>query len=123
MVRAGTTTNLRTMSAEEVPGGPTGLAEEWSARGLDFVDQGLDVLHDRVLRPAILVGRSVVFGVIGFVVGLVVLILVVVALVRVLDVYVFGGRVWASYLLLGTILCLGGFFAWTRRTAPSSDGD
>jgi hypothetical protein len=38
-----------------------------------------------------------------------------IALVRVLDVYAFGGRVWASDAVLGGLLVLGGGFAWTKR--------
>ncbi len=110
-------------SVEEVPSRPAGLADEWSARGLDAVDQALDVVHDRVVRPAELIGRSLVFGVIGVVVASVVLILLAVALVRLLDVYVFPGKVWASYMLLGFIVCVGGFAVWTRRTARRSEGD
>jgi hypothetical protein len=36
--------------------------------------------------------------------------------VRLLDVYAFGDRVWASDALLGTIFGGGGFFLWLKRT-------
>jgi hypothetical protein len=44
-------------------------------------------------------------------------VVVAIAVVRLLDVYVFGGRVWASDALLGAILVAGGVFAWTKRGA------
>jgi hypothetical protein len=92
------------------------VAEEWSGRALDLIDQGLDVVHDRVLRPALLLGRSVVFGVVIAVVAVVIVILLAVAVVRLLDVYAFGDRVWASDALFGTVLCSGGFGIWSRRS-------
>jgi hypothetical protein len=36
-------------------------------------------------------------------------------------VYVFPGRVWASYFLLGFLFCVGGFLLWTQRTEPRSE--
>ncbi len=98
-------------------GASESASEEWSERALDLVDQALGVVHDRVLRPVLLVGRSVVFGVVIAVVALVVVILVAVAVVRLLDVYAFGNRVWASDALFGTALCVGGFVVWSRRTS------
>jgi hypothetical protein len=44
-----------------------------------------------------------------------------VAPVRVLTVYTFNGRVWASYLLLGVLFCAGGIVAWTRRHSAAED--
>ncbi len=99
------------------------MGEEWSGRALDAVDQVLDVVHDRVLRPALVIGRSVVFGVVIGVVALVVLLLVAVAVVRLLDIYAFANRVWASDALFGTLLCIGGFALWSKRSARSSAGD
>jgi len=40
------------------------------------------------------------------------------AVLRLLDVYAFPGRVWASYLLLGVVFSLAGLLVWTRRTGP-----
>jgi len=56
-------------------------------------------------------------------VALVVLTLLSVGFVRLLDVYAFGGRVWASDALFGAIFCGGGFFLWSLRTKrrPSDD--
>src|ERR1700728_2970674 len=91
-------------------------SEEWSAKAIDVVDTVVDVVHDKVVRPALIAGRAVVFGVLIAFVATVVLILLAVGLVRLLDVYAFGGRVWASDALFGTIFCGGGFFLWSLRT-------
>jgi hypothetical protein len=91
-------------------------AQEWSARAADTVESVVDAVHDKVVRPAIVAGRAIVFGVVIAVVGIVVLVLLAVAFVRLLDVYAFGGRVWASDALIGVVACGGGFFVWTLRT-------
>lgn len=92
------------------------MSEEWSNKAVDAVDLVVDVVHDKVVRPALIAGRAVVFGVLIAFVALVVLILLAVGFVRLLDVYAFGDRVWASDALLGTIFGVGGFFLWLQRT-------
>jgi hypothetical protein len=92
-------------------------SDEWAAKAADAVESVVDAVHDKVVRPAVVAGRAVVFGVLIAVVGLVVLILLAVGLVRLLDVYAFDGRVWASDALIGALLCGGGLAVWTRRTS------
>jgi len=92
------------------------LTEQWSAKAADTVESIADVVHDTVVRPAVLVARGIVFGLLIAVVGIVVLILLSVALVRLLTVYVFDGRVWAADALLGTLACAGGAILWRLRT-------
>jgi len=104
------------------PESPAPSAEEWAAKAADAVESALDTVHDKVVRPALLAGRAVVLGVIIAVVGIVVLILLAVAFVRLLDVYAFGGRVWASDALIGTVGCVGGFLLWSLRSRRSSEG-
>ena len=96
--------------------GASTTAEELSARAADTVELVVETVHDKVVRPALLAGRAIVFGVLIAVVGLVVLVLLAVGFVRLLDVYAFGGRVWASDALIGVVACGGGFFLWTMRT-------
>jgi hypothetical protein len=98
-------------------------SEEWSHKAIDTVDSVVDVVHDKVVRPALVVGRSVVFGVVIGFAALVLLVFLAVGLVRLLDVYAFGGRVWASDALFGAICCGGGFVLWSMRTKRhSTDG-
>jgi hypothetical protein len=95
------------------------MSEEWSNRAIDTVDSVVDVVHDKVVRPAIVAGRAVVFGILIAFVSLVVLVLLAIGLVRLLDVYAFGGRVWASDALFGVISCGVGFFLWSKRARRS----
>lgn len=99
-----------------VAGGAT-VTAEWPRKAADAVDLVVDTIHDKAIRPALLAARAVVFGVLVAVLALVVLVLLSVGLVRLLDVYAFGGRVWISYAVLGGIFSLAGLLAWSRRTA------
>ena len=91
------------------------VSEEWSIKAVDAVDSVVDVVHDKVVPPVLIVGRAVVFGILIAFVAVVVLTLLAVGLVRLLDVYAFGGRVWASDALFGAILCAAGFYLWSLR--------
>ncbi len=105
--------------AADTPAPPN--SEEWSDRAVDAVDTVVDVVHDKVVRPALIAGRALVFGVVITLVSLALLVLIAIAVVRLLDVYAFGGRVWASDALFGAILCGAGLALWslrTRRQAP-----
>lgn len=99
------------------PGGPgAGITADWPRKAADAVDLVVDTLHDKAIRPALLAARAVVFGLLVAVLALVVLVVLSVGLVRLLDVYAFGGRVWISYAVLGGIFTVAGLAAWSRRT-------
>jgi len=98
---------------------PDASQAEWPARVADTIEDVVESVHDRLVRPLTLVARGVVFGIIIVVMALVLAVLAVVAVVRVLDVYAFGGRVWASDALLGAVLVAAGVFAWSKRGARS----
>jgi hypothetical protein len=104
-------------------GTETGLgdaAAQWQARVVDMVDDTVTAVHDRIIRPVLLVARAVVFGIIVATMVLVVGVLISIALVRLLDVYAFGGRVWASDALVGALLTAVGIVAWTKRSSPGT---
>jgi hypothetical protein len=84
-------------------------------RALGALDHLLDQFHDRVLRPLLLIGRTVAFGFVLLLAALVVVVMVLVAAVRLLDVYAFDGRTWATYLLLGGLLSVLGMLVWRWR--------
>lgn len=101
---------------QTAPSGLDALEHEWSVRAADGVDAVVTTVRDRVIRPILLVARALVFGAIILVAGTVALVLLSVGLLRLLDVYAFPGRVWASYLLLGVVFSLAGLLVWTKRT-------
>lgn len=93
------------------------LAGEWPVKAADAVDSVVGMVHDKAVRPLILVARAVVFGLVVAVLAGVLVTAVSVGLIRLLDVYAFPGRVWASYALVGFVFSVAGLLAWSRRSA------
>ena len=81
----------------------------------DAVEAVVNVLHDRAIRPVLLVARGIVYGIVAGTMALVVAVVLAIALVRILDVYAFGNRVWASDALIGAVFCAAGAVAWHKR--------
>ncbi|MGP8060164.1 MAG: hypothetical protein ACLP9C_11055 [Acidimicrobiales bacterium] len=98
------------------PAGVSGLTADWPKKAADTVDLVVDTIHDKALRPIIIGARAVVFGLLVAVLGLTVVTLVSVGILRLLDVYVFPGRIWASYAVLGLVFCAAGLWAWSQRS-------
>lgn len=89
---------------------------EWAARAAGFVETTTDTIRDKAVRPIIVAARGLVFGLLILVLAVVLAILSSVALVRLLDVYLFAGHQWASWAVLGSLLTLAGLYLWTRRS-------
>ena len=79
----------------------------------------MDGLHDKVIRPLVVVGRAVVFGIIILTMTLVMSVLGAIAAVRALDSYryPFDHRVWAAETLVGGLGALAGIVLWSMRTS------
>ena len=88
------------------------------ARGADWVDTVVALVRDRTVRPLTLATRVVVFGIIVFAAAVTTVVLVSIALIRLLTVYAFNGRVWLSDLVVGVLFVAVGIVAWSQRTAP-----
>jgi len=103
------------------PGGPERSASDraagMSVQAADMVDDLVANVHDRFIRPVVLGARAVVFGLLIAVLATTVLVLVSVSLVRLLTIYAFDGRVWASYLLLGGLFTAAGLILWAKRSS------
>jgi hypothetical protein len=97
--------------------GPGDAGAQWQMRVVDTVDDVVTALHERVIRPLLLAARAIVFGIIAAAMALVVSILLSIAAVRLLDVYAFRGRAWASDVVIGGLLAVAGAVLWTRRRA------
>lgn len=99
-----------------------GVSEANGTHEPDFVDKALhsfdhvlDVVHDRVLRPILLVGRVLAFGLIILLAVLVLLVALVIGLFRLFDVYLFASHQWISYASIGALFVLAGLIIWRRR--------
>jgi hypothetical protein len=102
--------------ASRLPG--SGALADIPVRATDLVDTLVGLLRDKAVRPLTLVTRAVVFGIIIFAATLLTVVLVSIALIRILTVYAFDGRVWLSDLVVGAIFVALGLVAWSRRSDP-----
>jgi hypothetical protein len=84
-------------------------------RLLGVLDHGLDVVHDKVLRPIIMAARAVAFGFIIVLAALVFVVVVIIAFVRLLNVYAFQGHEWITYAAVGGLSLIVGMVLWRRR--------
>jgi ABC-type nickel/cobalt efflux system permease component RcnA len=84
-------------------------------RALGALDHGLDVVHDKVLRPIILAGRALAYGLVIALAAIVFVAVTVIGLIRLLDVYAFAGREWLSYASVGTVSLVAGLVIWRLR--------
>ncbi|MEI7654547.1 MAG: hypothetical protein WCJ82_04635 [Actinomycetota bacterium] len=100
----------------ETPRDPDDLV----GRLLGGLDDVLDQIHDRLLRPIIMVVRALSYGVVFVTLAVILLICVTIGLVRLLDVYAFAQHPWASDLVLGGLFVLVGLVIWRRRRPPTS---
>ena len=98
-------------------GGPAGplAGAEWPARAADLVEAVVTGVHDKVVRPLLVAARAVVFGILVAAMLVVLSVLAAIAAVRLLDVYLFHSRVWASDLVVGGIFTLIGAVLWSLR--------
>jgi LPXTG-motif cell wall-anchored protein len=84
-------------------------------RLLAGVDQGLDLVHDKVLRPIILAGRAIAYGLIIALAAVVFVIVLVIGSIRLLNVYVFSSHQWITYVAIGALSIGAGFIIWRKR--------
>jgi hypothetical protein len=84
-------------------------------RTLNSFDHVLDVVHDRVIRPILLAGRAIAFGFIIFLASIVLLGALVIGVIRLMNVYLFAGHEWLSYLVVGAVSLVAGLVIWRRR--------
>ncbi len=94
----------------ESPGAP-----RWPAQVAATLDSMIAGVADKTVRPLTFAARIAVFAAVVLAMAQVATVLGAIALLRLLDVYAFPGRVWASYAVIGGIFTLAGWFLWTRR--------
>jgi hypothetical protein len=95
---------------------PAGFVADLPARATDRVDQLVELLRDRSVRPLTLATRAIVFGIIVFAASVVTVTLLTITLVRILTVYAFDGRVWLADLVVGLLFVTAGILLWWQRT-------
>jgi len=102
---------------------PAPSSSDWESRLADTIESTVAAVHDRLVRPLIIAARAAVFGIVVGSMALALSVLLSIALVRLLDTYAFGHRVWASEALVGAVLAGLGIVAWSlRRARHSTEG-
>jgi phosphatidylglycerophosphate synthase len=88
----------------------------------DFVDKVLrqfdhvlDIVHDKVLRPILLAGRVIAYGFIILLAALVLVAALLIGIIRFVNVYLFAGHEYITYLSVGALSIFAGMFIWRRR--------
>lgn len=104
--------------ASAIPGSPP-PQHEWPAQAADLVVDVVDRVSSATTGPILTVARGLVYGLAALILGGALLVLVVIALIRGLDVAI-PGDVWIVYTGLGALFTLVGMFAWSKRRAPAA---
>jgi hypothetical protein len=89
-------------------------------RAMSAIDQLVDTVHNKVIRPILLVARVVAASFLLAICVIVLLIALGVGLLRFLDVYAFASHQWLAYGVMGALSTLIGLFFWRRRHASSA---
>jgi hypothetical protein len=97
---------------EGASGHPDDLAAQLTRR----VEELVEFIRDRSVRPLLTVASALVAGIAGVVIALGVLTAVVIGLMRLVDHDIFRGRVWAGDFLIGGMLGLAGLFLLRMST-------
>jgi hypothetical protein len=92
---------------------------DWPVRAADTIERVVGQVRAKTTGPAIVASRWVVYGLLAAFLGMVALVLFIVAVVRVMDVWI-PGDVWIPYLILGLVFALGGALLWRRRSTGTS---
>ena len=111
-----------------MPEPPADPGRSWTGQAADTIESVVLTVKDKTTVPLQTVARGVVYGIVLAVVGLLALIVVLIAAVRVADVWLLGWagrahgqhRLYIAYLVLGMLCCLGGFVCWSKRGAKES---
>jgi predicted lysophospholipase L1 biosynthesis ABC-type transport system permease subunit len=98
--------------------------QDWTARATDIVETVVATVRTKTVVPITKVAQILAFGLILAAGAAAVGILFVIALVRVIDVYLpihpHARAVWVTYAGLGAIFVVVGAFCMRRRTAGPS---
>lgn len=93
---------------------------DWPAEATAFIVRVVDQAKSKTTRPATLIARGVVYGLIAALVGIVIAVLLFIGLFRAVDVVrnlIIEDSVWITYLALGFVFTVAGAIVFSRRKA------
>ncbi|WP_298211424.1 hypothetical protein [Ferrimicrobium sp.] len=85
-----------------------------AARAAQWVDEIAKFLQNKAVSPLFWIARAIIFGLLGLALAVVAGVLTVDALVKLLDAYLFEGRVWITYFVIGGLALIVSLFAWRK---------
>jgi hypothetical protein len=101
------------------PPASAGPGKEWPDQIADRVESVVGTVRDKTTKPITTAARATVYGLVAAIVGVVALFLLVLAIIRILDVYLpfqpMGRRVWIVDAAVAAIFLVGGAFLWRMR--------
>lgn len=111
--------HVRQVVADD-PTAKSPAAPDWAAQTADSIERVVVGIRSKTLDPLDRIVRIAVYGLLAAVLGITVLVLLVAALVRAVDVAI-PGEVWSAHLATGGIFTVIGLFFWAKRRRPSDD--
>jgi hypothetical protein len=91
-----------------------GEQPDFAARAAGWVGEIVSLIRSRTVDPAAFVARALVYGLLAAIVAAVVVVLAVDALVKLLDAYAFGNRVWITEFIVAALALGASSVAWRR---------
>jgi uncharacterized membrane protein YdbT with pleckstrin-like domain len=88
--------------------------EDLASKAAGLVTDLAEALQDRAIKPLFFITRVVVYGLIALALAVAAGVLAVDVAVKLLDAYVFAGRVWITYLVIGAVVLVVSVVAWRR---------
>ena len=97
---------------------PSVADTDWATQVVGTIDQYVGLVRDRTTRPALVVTRALVFGIIILILAVAAGVLLWIAWITGITALV--GEVWITYLITGGILVLLGAFLMAKRGPAGS---
>lgn len=94
------------------------IPAEWPAQAADLIVDNIAKVRDKTTRPALVVSRGLVYGLLAGFVGLMAFVLLLVMTVRAYDNWV-PGNVWPLYAGLAVVFIAGGIVFLRRANRPA----
>jgi hypothetical protein len=98
-------------------------SSDWPAQVAGRIESTVGLVRDKTAVPATSIARYAVYGLFAGVIGLTLLLIVVVAVIRIGDVYLpfhpAGRRVWVTDAIVSAIFLVAGAFLWRKRLPRS----
>jgi hypothetical protein len=100
------------------PGNLGEAMSDWTTDATDAIDNAVALVRDRTVEPAKAFTKAVVYGLLAGLLVIPAAVMLVIAIFRVLVVYL-PGEVWTVWVGLGGIFLVVGAFLWSKRTAKA----